>query len=132
MAKKISLEEAVRSLLAPKEQKMNISGRTDSNLSHNIEEDEQIDEIRGAATTTLGGEGLKRRMGLQRSGNQKRRVYEEATKIALKKVTEKKLDDFKSVFSLKPELLELPNNIDTLPIKKLKEIVKKMGLFRVC
>jgi len=33
------------------------------------------------------------------------------------------------VFSLKPELLELPNNIDTLPIKKLKEIVKKMGLF---
>jgi hypothetical protein len=91
MAKKISLEEAVRSLLAPKEQKMNISGRTDSNLSHNIEEDEQIDEIRGTATTTLGGEGLKRRMGLQRSGNQKRRVYEEATKIALKKVTEKKL-----------------------------------------
>jgi hypothetical protein len=48
------------------------------------------------------------------------------------KVTENKLDDFKSVFSLKPELLELPNNIDTLPIKKLKEIVKKMGLFRAC
>jgi hypothetical protein len=45
------------------------------------------------------------------------------------KVTANKLDDFKSVFSLKPELLELPNNIDTLPIKKLKEIVKKMGLF---
>lgn len=102
--KKSSLEETVRSLLEPKEQKTNISGRTDSNLSHNIEEDEQIDEIRGTATpfggkhnpntsmskTTLGGKGLKRRMGLQRSGNQKRRVYEEATKIALKKVTEKK------------------------------------------
>jgi hypothetical protein len=45
------------------------------------------------------------------------------------KVTANKLDDFKSVFSLNPELLELPNNIDTLPKEKLKEIVKKMGLF---
>ena len=45
------------------------------------------------------------------------------------KVTANKLDDFKSVFSLDPELLELPNNIDTLPKEKLKEIVKKMGLF---
>ena len=84
MAKKISLEETANSLLAPKE---------------------QIDEIRGTATpfggkhnpntsmskTTLGGNGYKRRLSLERSGNQKRRVYEEATKIALKKVTEKKL-----------------------------------------
>jgi len=45
------------------------------------------------------------------------------------KIKDDKLDDFKSVFSLRPELLELPLNIDALTIKKLQEIVKKMGLF---
>ena len=45
------------------------------------------------------------------------------------KVTKNKLDDFKSVFYLKPELLELPTKIDALPKNKLQEIVKKMGLF---
>ena len=45
------------------------------------------------------------------------------------KVAKNKLDDFKSVFYLKPESLEFPDNIDTLPKNKLQKIVKQMGLF---
>lgn len=78
---------------------------TSPNVSH-IEEDEQLDEIRGTATSfggrhnprksfaknSLAGGRYKRRAALQASGNQKRRpgIYEEARMKAMKKIAEKK------------------------------------------
>lgn len=75
-----------------------------TNKAH-IEEDEQLDEISGTATSFggrhnprrstakyLAGKRLQRRSSLQRSGNQKRSpgVYEEVKEKFMKKLSEKK------------------------------------------
>ena len=114
-----SLEETVRRLLSEqqtyaksqweKEKKpsIDIGGHAhDSsgpNKSH-IEEDEQLDEISGTATSFggrhnprrstakyLAGKRLKTRASLQRSGNQRRRpgIYEEIKEKITKKLSEK-------------------------------------------
>lgn len=119
MTKK-TLEDAVRSVLTEqrydpikqweKEKKpsIDIGGHphdpSGPNKAH-IEEDEQLDEISGTATSFggrhnprrstakyLAGKRLQRRSSLQRSGNQKRSpgVYEEVKEKFMKKLSEKK------------------------------------------
>lgn len=117
--KEKSLEQAIRSLLTEqyssikqweKEKKptIDIGGHAHDpsgpNKAH-IEEEEQIDEITGTATSFggrhkprrstakfLAGKRLQRRAALQRSGNQKRApgIYEEVRDRAFKKINEKK------------------------------------------
>jgi hypothetical protein len=115
-----SLEETVRGLLSEqkydpikqweKEKKptIDIGGHphdpSGPNKAH-IEEDEQLDEISGTATSFggrhnprrstakyLAGRRLKTRASLQASGNQRRRpgVYEEIKEKFMKKLSEKK------------------------------------------
>lgn len=114
MSRPKSLEETVRGLLSeqkaiPQKLSIDIGGTKHDPSSPNkahIEEDEQLDEIMGTATSFggrhnprqtlakkgLAGKGLRKRSSLQRAGNQRRSpgIYEEATKKALKKVMEKK------------------------------------------
>lgn len=143
MSKIRSLEETVRSLLTeqkavPEKLSIDIGGTphdpTSPNAKH-IEEDEQIDEIKGTSTpiggvynplTTeknkLGGNNFLQRASLQRHGMQSTQnryenydiMAEEATKKVLSKLKEKKEDQMTRG---KTSTGQPSEPVDTKPVK---------------